>query len=420
METTIDLTDIAPEESPVLDALEQFAQFVDEVYDTPKPRSIAWEGNPSRVAVRSVGRVLCKWRHAIKPNRPPNALVVRLARRLPTVLTEVANHPKRVLQRRRAMEPINRLRELDSTCVRWLVRQPGNTVAEKSGHRRAVLAVQRFESVDTMENRVVRDLLKRCSTLANAYLKQNRSKFPDHDWIRMTDEFLKLCRRLESLPHLQEVSGLPSMPKPNYVLLHETRYKKIWHSYMEVIRQQRRRQQLWTYRHQAYADMVTIAWMNSASIAVPDRASRKASHRFELRIRETPLRGTFFDWSAVPPTWSLGSKAGFFIGPAGIASDLAACFGFSDPFEARLHGESSNSASTAVMSWNAQNLKSSFLGIGFSLQESESSEQGGRKCVTLSLVDSLSGKLQRQEAVPMALIEHPAELRQLHRQWCQA
>jgi hypothetical protein len=423
VETPIDLADIAPEESPVLDALEQFAQFVDEIYDSPKPSSIAWEGNPSRVAVRSVGRVLCKWRHAIKPNRPPNALVVRLARRLPTVLTEVANHPKRVLQRRRAMEPINRLRELDSTCVRWLVRQPGNTVAEKSGHRRAVLAVQRFESVDTMENRVVRDLLKRCSTLANAYLKQNRSKFPDHDWIRMTDEFLKLCRRLESLPHLQEVSGLPSMPKPNYVLLHETRYKQIWRSYMEVIRQQRRRQQLWTYRHQAYADMVTIAWMNSASLAAIDRASRKAAHRFDLRIRETPLRGTFFDWSAAPPTWGQGPKSGFFIGPATMASDLANCLGFTSPLATKSRNNLSNSASTAVVSWNNQNLKSSLVKVGFSLPENDGnacSDQENQACVTLSLVDSTSGDQQRQQIVPVALIEHPTELNRLHREWCQS
>lgn len=313
---TSDNADLAPEVSPILDALEQFAQFMDEIYDGPKPHPAAWEGNPSRVASRSVGRVLCKWRHAVKPNRPPSALVVRLARKLPSVLTDVAERPKRILQRRRGMEPLNRLRELDSTCARWLTRQPGLTLAEKSGHRRSILAVQRFESVDTLENRVVRDLLHRCTDLARSYLRQHQSRFSNHPWIQMTAKFLSLCGRLESLPHLRDVAGLPSLPKPNYVLLHESRYQQVWQAYSEVIRQQRRRQQLWTWRHRAFADMVIVAMMNSSSHVQGTPYDRKEAHRCDLLIRETPLRGQFFDWRSPPPFWRLGPERFFFVGPA--------------------------------------------------------------------------------------------------------
>jgi hypothetical protein len=286
--TLADTYDLAPEESPILDSLELFAQYVDEVYDAPRSSVFAWEGNPKRTAVRSVRRVIRQWRRAYNPNRPPGALIVRLARRLPQVLQDVANRPKRMLQRRRAMEPMHRLRELDSSCVRWLTRQPGVTLEEKSGHRRALLAVQRYESVDTLENRVVVDLLKRCQSLANAYLRQYQQQFPNHDWVRMTSNFLKLCRYLHSLPHFQEVSVLPGLPKPNYVLLHENRYREVWQAYLEVIRQQRRRQQLWTWRHAAYTDMVVVAWMSAASRDVDDLMARRAAHRFDLRIRESP------------------------------------------------------------------------------------------------------------------------------------
>jgi len=312
-----DQIDLVPEISPTLDALEEFAQFVDELYDVPKPNAIAWEGNPNRVAIRSVGRLLCKWRHAVKPNRPPSVLIVRLSRKLPNVLSDVSERPKRILQRRRAMEPLNRLRELDSNCVRWLTRQPGITLAEKSGHRRSILAVQRYESVDTLENRVVLDLLRRCTVLASNYLRQHQQRFPNHAWIRMTADFLALCRRLQTLPHLREVSGLPSLPKRNYVLLHESRYQKIWHAYTEVIRQQRRRQQLWTWRHRAFADMAVVALMNSAGRMLKQRDERKAGHRVDVHLRETPLRGQFFDWGrSPPPLWNLSERSSFFVGPS--------------------------------------------------------------------------------------------------------
>lgn len=412
-ETTIDLADIAPENSFILDALEQFAQFVDELYDTPHSRPIYWEGNPNRVAIRSVGRILCKWRHAVKPNRPPSALIVRLARRLPAVLSDVAGHPKRILQRRRAMEPLNRLRELDSSCVRWLTKQPGSTLAEKSGHRRAVLAVQRFESVDTLENRVVRDLLRRCGSLAANYLRQYRSQFPNHEWIRMTDDFLKLCRRLESLPHLQEVSGLPSLPKPNYVLLHESRYREIWRSYTEVIRQQRRRQQLWTSRHQAFADMATVAWMNSASRLVSERQSRKSAHRFELRVRETPLGGSFFDWTSCPPVWNMMRDSAFYVGPAESLRYLPRTTSI----------DVATSVGNSIVSWDKSRIKASHLRIEFSDEcvLSDSGERLADDQAAINLIEIDQGTRKEKQSnrlvVPLAMTAHPNWLDRYQSEW---
>ncbi len=424
-DTTLERPDVVPEESPVLDALEQFAQFVDEVVDSKQPGPIYWEGNPNRIAIRSVARVLCKWRHAYKSDRPPFALVVRLARDLPNVLIDVAGHPKRILQRRRAMEPINRLRELDSSCVRWLTRQPGNTLAEKSGHRRAVLAVQRYESVDTLENRVVRDLLKRCAALARDYLRQHQTNYPNHDWIRNTADFLKLCRRLESLPQLQEASGLPSFPKPNYVLLHETRYKQIWRAYTEVIRQQRRRQQLWTWRHQVYADMATIAWMNAASKDLFERQTRKAAHRFELRIRETPLRGTFFDWTGLPPAWNLSHEGAFYIGPMESACDVAKLVkssGINIDLAKLANCIDTEDQAAFVTTWNRAQCKAAKLVVTFADVVGRAESLGNIRCreneAILTLVDCVTGKQLIQHAVPLALIKHPDSLGTLHREWC--
>ena len=409
-----DSAEVVPEDSPILDALEQYAQFVDELFDVKHRRIIFCEETSNRTAIRSVRRILREWDRAYNPNRPPSALIVRLARRLPAVFADVAGRPKKILQRRRAMEPVHRLKELDSSCVRWLTRQPGNTLAEKSGHRRAVLAVQRFESVDTLENRVVRDLLRRCCALASSYLRQHQSKFPNHEWIRMTSEFLKLCRRLESLPQLQEVSNLPSLPKPNYVLLHEARYKEIWRSYMEVIRQQRRRQHLWTWRHEAFAEMVTVAWMSSASRLMDGSNCRKFAHRHDLRIRETASRGLFFDWTSFPPIWEVSPGLSLFIGPSVSLASLPTArqieFGGGQGF--------------CLASWSASITLAKYIQIQFpgenTQQEANSRTPENHAQIILTDLGSAPQDCAKVDrlVVPLAMIENPKTLDPFIARWC--
>lgn len=407
----IDNHDVAFEESPILDSLEQYAQFIDELYDVRHNRSVFYEENVGRIAIRSVRRVLREWNRAYNPNRPPSALIVRLARRLPHLLTDVVNQPKKILQRRRTMEPIHRLRELDATCVRWLTRQPGNTLAEKSGNRRAVLAVHRFESVDTLENRVVRDLLQRCISLATSYLRQHAKKFPDHDWVIMTADLLKLCRRLLALPHMQEISSLPSLPKPNYVLLHESRYQEVWRSYMEVIRQQRRRQQLWKWRHEAFAEMVTIGWMSSASRLMLDPTARCTAHRFDLRVKESVTEGRFFDWSALPPIWKMNTRASFYVGP--VESIKLLLPSISTRFE--------STNGFGIVRWFDSKVHHSRLQVTFK-GDIGCGENGIEQETTVSWNDPQSRTHAQSNpksiVLPIRLIEQPAFLDRYVDDWC--
>ncbi len=118
------LNDDVPESSKLLESLEKFSQFLDQLYDTPSPAFGQWEGNVTKTACRRLERVVSDWRRFNETDEPPVALVVRLARRLTNTINEIAKTPRVMLQRRRTMEPLHRLREMDSGCVQWLVKQP--------------------------------------------------------------------------------------------------------------------------------------------------------------------------------------------------------------------------------------------------------------------------------------------------------
>ena len=94
---------------------------------------------------------------------PPMALIVRHADTLLRLLTDLGRHPRHILSRTRAMLPVDRVQQLDVASVRWLSRQPGREVYERAGPRQRILAVRRFEDLDTLENRVLRDQIGRAS-----------------------------------------------------------------------------------------------------------------------------------------------------------------------------------------------------------------------------------------------------------------
>ena len=93
--------DIVPENSPILDVLDRFADLIDEVRNTAKNRQLGafdWEGVAEGLFVCRWGKLLCKWRHAGRTDRPPHTLIIRLQSELPKVLNDVCQAPKRVLR----------------------------------------------------------------------------------------------------------------------------------------------------------------------------------------------------------------------------------------------------------------------------------------------------------------------------------
>lgn len=199
-------------------------------------------------------------------NEPRMALIVRHARDLHRLVGELGQHPRRVLTRNRRMQPVQRIQEMDSACLSWYVRQPGRTPLEKAGSRQALLAVVREETIDTPENRVLRDFLARSSQAAEGYLAANRNLSGSTRY-REVSRYGRTCATLLRRPDLAAVRKLAGAAKPNYVLTSDQRYRRIWDAYQALLRRQDDVDEAWSWQARLWGDLVVMA-VQSALLSV--------------------------------------------------------------------------------------------------------------------------------------------------------
>jgi hypothetical protein len=189
---------------------------------------------------------------------PRMALIVRQARDLRRLVEELGQHPRRVLTRNLRLQAVHRIQEMDSTCLAWYVRQPGRTPVEKAGSRQALLAVVREETIDTAENRVLKDFLQRSAQAAEVYLAANRNLSGSTRYGEVS-RYGRGCAALVRRPAFASVRGVAGPVKPNYVLTSDQRYRHIWNAYQALLRRQDDVDEAWTWQGRLWADLVTMA-----------------------------------------------------------------------------------------------------------------------------------------------------------------
>ena len=155
------------------------------------------------------------------------ARVVEIAFAHIAAIRDVCERPRRMLVRQREPVPVGRVQELDAICLRDLIPRPGRTVLEKAGARQEILAITRRESVDTAENRVIREFISLCQHRARAYERENM-RAREHPKVRTVIDLRRNCERLEVCSPLSKVGGLVGVPRPNYVLQKDRRYHPLW------------------------------------------------------------------------------------------------------------------------------------------------------------------------------------------------
>lgn len=206
------------------------------------------------VAITARGALPLPWleiKSALEKAGPPETVLTLIAKRhFGTIDTLVVNIRK-VLSRERSKVPIGRVQQIDPHCLRWLTRQPGYSPIEKAGARQTILGVVRRENYDTVENRVLKDFLRRCLALASIYIRKNdRPEWEREATIIAVKRLKALCVGALGLPEFEKVKAVSDLPQPNYVLQQDRLYSHIWEEYLKILRDEEVAERLWDRREE--------------------------------------------------------------------------------------------------------------------------------------------------------------------------
>jgi hypothetical protein len=140
----------------------------------------------------------------------------------------------------------------------WLVRQPGETLAERAGDQQRVLAVTREENFDTLENRVLRAYCDLAAHVARDYLELYRAKHSTTR-ARRVEAFGRANRRLARQLSERGVRLAEPGLTPNFVLQHNVHYQKIWTCWHELLDRDRVLDELWRWQARSWEEFCALA-----------------------------------------------------------------------------------------------------------------------------------------------------------------
>jgi hypothetical protein len=139
---------------------------------------------------------------------------------------------------------------------------------EKAGSRQNLLAVARRESFDTLENRILKDFLKRSANESQRYTVSEVGQDPKYLTSKRNNSvktYKSLCLTLLREAVFEDISRpVPGSP-PNYVLQNDPRYREIWEWYCRLLRREDEEDRFWDWQSRAWAD-ITRLLVNSALI----------------------------------------------------------------------------------------------------------------------------------------------------------
>ena len=215
---------------------------------------------------RAIPRIVC-WPRVLEEfcahvdNDPARqAAIVDMAQELPRHLEKITKQPRRMLKRIRDQERIQRVREIDKACLIDLSRRPGLAIAEKAGSRQRILAVRREETCNTLENRVVRHCCSLIRRASERYLSFHaEEKYLLSKRKKSVEDFKRKSIKWNACDALRGVGDLSTPCKsPNYVLLQNPHYARIWKAYVALVKNEETRENIWRWQRQLWMQIATV------------------------------------------------------------------------------------------------------------------------------------------------------------------
>jgi hypothetical protein len=227
-------------------------------------------------------------------------LIVDLAEKQHYPLKEIARGAKRVLRRKRDTERLSKAREFDKATLIRIAQLPGRTISEKAGPKQRIPAVKRFESTDTLENRVVEHF---CRLSEAEWLRNERDEQTalSLEWQRLASGFVGLCKRVKRSDDFSTISKLTSpCHAPNYTLEQNTNYRAVWQGYRKLIKRQAEREECWAWARRVFLNRAYVYAAELYQLLFPEANAVHIPYYKHLRARLTHQYGLWFEPNSLP------------------------------------------------------------------------------------------------------------------------
>lgn len=231
-------------------------------------------------------------------------LIDRLAKERGGDLDSVFKKPRRELRRRSASLPIHKIREVDAGTVRKIARLPGGTLAEKLGDKRVLPAVERYETIDVLENRVVEHFCRLVGEHEESLEEEAKHRGQSREPKPQTRKFTGLCRVMRTTPPFSTVSKLTTpCVTPTYALEQSKDYGSIWVAYQELLRHMSDRDTCWYWTRRSFLNwaLVVLAEVyHKAFAAAPTFSESRWAFEKHMRVGNAHNFGMWLDASSLP------------------------------------------------------------------------------------------------------------------------
>ena len=223
-----------------------------------------------------------------KSQGAPIRLITKIATEHFNEVQLVAENMRKILVRERKLVPIDKIQQIDNSCIRWLTKQPGRDNAERAGTKQKLMGVVRTESINTLENRVFKAFLKYCIINGRAYLRRYGEKYPNHNRCKAVNRLVKFAIEELNKPSTQSISNLTSMPIPNYVLLQNHSYHTIWEFYKEFVKKTHIVEVMWQNKRRVFAELFNLILVTS----IHHSCIKEPSFKHQIWISPSPDKNT--------------------------------------------------------------------------------------------------------------------------------
>ncbi|MGN1282014.1 MAG: DUF2357 domain-containing protein [Succinivibrio sp.] len=225
-------------------------------------------------------------------NRPTYSYIASIAEPLLKLLPYFKLSLRKILVGQRQMLPINKVKELDSSCIKFLIKQPGESIKEKiAANDFKIKAVARVEKYDLLENRVLKNFLNRALKECNKYLKENNKHLKNNAAGRVSCERViriqllrSVLKEILSYPVMDIIAEQETLPTPNYVLQNESHYSQIWKYYLKLVRKERQLEASFMYQDNTFKNLAELLFQ-----AALEDTAHKTHKTFKLTELGTSL-----------------------------------------------------------------------------------------------------------------------------------